>query len=98
VTSDAVPEDSTGGGTAMICRRFKAIGRLVSGSKSGNTTTYTVAALAQANYGSQDTLRIGGVPIGRRLAQEAESEDKVDQKNDGSIVIIIATDVPLYSL
>ena len=86
VTSDAVSEGNTGGGTAMICHRFK--GGTGSSSRlivaESDNTTYTVAALVQANYGSQETLRIGGVPIGRLLAQEYDSGDSVERKKDGS--------------
>lgn len=105
-SSDAVPEGNTGGGTGMLCHRFKggtgSSSRIVNGfDASGNETTYTVGVLVQANYGTTDTLRIGGVPVGAILKQQSAetaaaivSEGKEPRK-DGSIIIVIATDAPL---
>ena len=98
-SSDAVSEGNTGGGTAMTCHGFKggtgSSSRLITGSGSKQ---YTVAALVQANYGRQETLRIGGVPIGRLLQQEDAAKEEMHGKKDGSIIVIIATDVPLHPL
>ncbi|KXH44800.1 peptidase family S58 [Colletotrichum nymphaeae SA-01] len=104
VTDDPVPEGNTGGGTGMICHWFKggtgSSSRVVPGIDSkGNETTYTVAALVQANYGRAAHLRIGGFPVGRTLAKEkrdtlAEVMAHKDKK-DGSIIVTIATDAPL---
>ncbi|MBQ0133736.1 MAG: P1 family peptidase, partial [Clostridiales bacterium] len=50
---------------------------------------YTVGALVLANFGNSGCLTVGGDHIGRRIAklqQEAEQ---------GSIIIVIATDAPL---
>ena len=97
-TSDAVKEGNTGGGTAMVCHQFKggtgSSSRVIHGSKE---EIYTVAALVQANYGRHETLRIGGVPVGRLLAEEEEVKETPGKK-DGSIIVIIATDVPLHPL
>jgi D-aminopeptidase len=97
-TSGAVEEGNTGGGTAMMCHQFKggtgSSSRVIYGCKEDR---YTVAALVQANYGRQETLRIGGVPVGRLLAQE-EDVKETPGKKDGSIIVIIATDVPLHPL
>ncbi|KAJ0307735.1 hypothetical protein COL516b_003705 [Colletotrichum fioriniae] len=104
VTDDPVPEGNTGGGTGMICHWFKggtgSSSRVVPGIDSeGKETTYTVAALVQANYGRAAHLRIGGFPVGRTLAKEkkdtlAEVMAHKDKK-DGSIIVTIATDAPL---
>jgi D-aminopeptidase len=110
-SSDRVPEGNTGGGTGMICHRFKggtgSSSRIVDGYDSeGNPTTYTVGVLVQANYGAAQTLNIGGVPIGRLLAAEKGEQVNVpppknpepEARKDGSIIIIIATDVPLLPI
>ncbi|KAI3545880.1 peptidase family S58 [Colletotrichum tamarilloi] len=104
VTDDPVPEGNTGGGTGMICHWFKggtgSSSRVVPGIDSeGKETSYTVAALVQANYGRAAHLRIGGFPVGRTLAKEkkdtlAEVMAHKDKK-DGSIIVTIATDAPL---
>lgn len=109
-TSDRVPEGNTGGGTGMICHRFKggtgSSSRVIKGvDESGNDINYTVAALVQANYGAPDTLHIGGVPVGHILkkektAQEADAasgsaSSAREVRKDGSIIIILATDAPL---
>ncbi|KAF4994698.1 hypothetical protein FGRMN_5613 [Fusarium graminum] len=105
-SSDAVPEGSTGGGTGMICHKFKggtgSSSRIVPGiDKDGNQKDYTVGVLVQANYGVKKDLHIGGVPVGRILS----SEDQDPSTNpiataqqpyaDGSIIVVIATDIPL---
>jgi D-aminopeptidase len=98
----AVPEGSTGGGTGMICHRYKggtgSSSRLVKGfNADGRSTTYTVAALVQANYGSPENLCVGGIPVGQILAEEKATTPGNDDgvRKDGSIIIVIATDAPL---
>lgn len=104
---ERVPEGNTGGGTGMICHCFKggtgSSSRLVEGfDMDGKPTTYTVGVIVQANYGSPDNLHVGGIPVGRILKEqniaeatkEASSATK-EARKDGSIVIVIATDVPL---
>lgn len=102
--ADRVPEGCTGGGTGMICHRYKggtgSSSRLVNGFDSdGKPTTYTVGVLVQANYGSAENLNIGGIPVGaiikRQQQQTAEESTKDEPRKDGSIIIVIATDVPL---
>ncbi len=62
-----VAEGNVGGGTGMICFRFKGgIGtasRVVS-TKAGN---FTLGVLVQCNYGMRDRLRIAGAPVGWEL-------------------------------
>lgn len=104
-SADRVPEGSTGGGTGMICHRYKggtgSSSRTVQGfDVDGQPKTYTVGVLAQCNYGSAENLHIGGVPVGRILKEqsavaEKESSSSKEPRKDGSIIIVIATDVPL---
>ena len=62
-----VAEGSVGGGTGMVCNGFKGgIGtssRVVPEQAGG----YTVGVLVQCNYGSQQGLRIAGVPVGQEI-------------------------------
>lgn len=105
-TADAVPEGNAGGGTGMICHRFKggtgSSSRILEGFNSeGNSKTYTVGVLAQANYGSPENLIVGGVPVGRIMKdQDAAAEDRDTDKarKDGSIIIVIATDIPMLPI
>lgn len=105
-SADAVPEGSTGGGTGMICHRFKggtgSSSRIVPGlDKDGNSKNYTVGVLVQANYGQKEDLCIGGVPVGRILASTETLSSTSTAPGvqgplaDGSIIIIVATDIPL---
>lgn len=100
-TADRVAEGNTGGGTGMICHRYKggtgSSSRLIQGfDVKGSAKTYTVGVLVQANYGTAENLHIGGVPVGRILkTEEVVAEETRKPRKDGSIIIIIATDVPL---
>lgn len=106
-TADRVPEGNTGGGTGMICHRYKggtgSSSRIIQGfDVKKNPKTYTVGVLVQANYGKAENLHIGGIPVGSILKQQQEEANKsLDKENpkeprkDGSIIIVIATDVPL---
>jgi D-aminopeptidase len=105
-TADAVPEGSTGGGTGMICHKFKggtgSSSRIVPGiDKDGTQKDYTVGVLVQANYGLKEDLHIGGVPVGRILLSETQASLSTSisaaqgPHTDGSIIVVIATDIPL---
>ncbi|KAK9775364.1 putative Peptidase family S58-domain-containing protein [Seiridium cardinale] len=115
VSNDRVREGNVGGGAAMICHHFKggtgSSSRIVEGFDTRrNKKEYTIAALVQANYGKKSHLRIGGVPVGRILAEEAAEAAKTDEKKrkeieeieseknrkDGSIIVVLATDAPLH--
>lgn len=108
--SDRVPEGNTGGGTGMICHRFKggtgSSSRVVQGfDVEGNPKSYTVGVLVQANYGGRDALNIAGVPVGRILEERAASRTQAcepdtskEGRKDGSIIVVIATDVPLLPI
>lgn len=81
-----VEEGSVGGGTGMICHEFK--GGI--GSSSRIAGGYTLGVLVQCNYGLRDQLRIAGVPVGREIP-----EGKIRKAEEGSIIIVIATDAPV---
>ncbi len=81
-----VDEGGVGGGTGMICHEFK--GGI--GTASRITHGYTIGALVQANYGLRRQLRIAGVPVGQEIPEGAFRPDE-----DGSIIVVIATDAPL---
>ena len=53
--------------------------------------TYTVGALVMTNFGTLRDLKVAGDSVGERLFWQEQSE----LKDKGSIIVIIATDVPL---
>lgn len=87
-----VAEGNVGGGTGMRCHGFKGGIGTSSRVVSHDAQAFTVAALVQANYGKTEFLRVDGVPVGRELlAQRAAALNR----EQGSIIIIVATDAPL---
>ena len=64
----AVQEGAVGGGTGMACNGFKGGIGTASRRLDAENGGYTVGALVQCNYGSQDGLLIAGIPVGRELA------------------------------
>lgn len=88
----AVAEGSTGGGNGMICYEFKGgtgtASRLV---ELGGR--YTVGALVQANFGIRPWLTVLGRPVGRMM-----TENRLIERESGSIIVVIATDAPLSPL
>ena len=62
--------------------------------------TYTVGVLVQANYGDKKRFRIDGVPVGKELKDTLNIKYKAPPKSkrqngDGSIIVVVATDLPL---
>jgi D-aminopeptidase len=103
-----VPEGNVGGGTGMVCNRFKggigtASRRLGPGAPGEGG--FTVGVLVQCNYGARGPLRIAGAPVGREIPDllpcrapcgGARSERAARLDADvGSIIIVVATDAPL---
>jgi L-aminopeptidase/D-esterase-like protein len=85
----AIEEGSVGGGAGMICYEFKGgtgTASRVLGSKEGG---YSVGAIVQANCGRRSQLMIAGVPMGKEIP------GSVYPKENGSIIIVVATDAPL---
>ncbi len=93
-TSGAVAEGSVGAGTGTTCYGFKGgIGtasRLVSTDRGG----YTVGILVQTNFGG--LLTINGAPASGHLGQSPPGPQTADGAGDGSCMIILATDAPLF--
>jgi D-aminopeptidase len=83
-----VQEGNVGGGTGMICHEFK--GGI--GTSSRLAGGYTVGVLVQCNYGLRSQLRVAGVPVGKELM-----EGSFRPQEQGSIIIVVATDAPLLA-
>jgi L-aminopeptidase/D-esterase-like protein len=94
--SGPVEEGSVGGGTGMICNGFKGGIGTSSRKLSEKNGGYTIGVLVQCNYGSRQNFRVAGIPVGREIASEdpyAYQPSAISEQ--GSIIIVIATDAPL---
>ncbi|CAN5821187.1 P1 family peptidase [soil metagenome] len=93
-----VAEGNVGGGTGMICYGFKCGTGTASRKLTAQEGGYTVGVLVQANHGRRAELRIGGVPIGHEMPLPAVPSGgplSPAAQEQGSIIIVIATDAPL---
>ncbi len=90
-----VAEGNVGGGTGMTCHGFKCGIGTSSRSVAVKGRAYTVGALVQANYGTRPSLRIAGVPVGQHLKEVAAGREASSDGDNGSIIIVVATDAPL---
>lgn len=88
----AVTEGSVGAGTGTICFGFKGGIGTASRVLPVELGGYTVGVLVQSNFGG--VLHIGGVPVGEELGQYYLS-DRLEDRGDGSCMIVVATDAPL---
>lgn len=88
--SSEFKEGAVGSGTGMVCFGLK--GGIGSSSRivELDGTEFTIGALVMSNFGSIRDLMISGDKIGERIFKESRQE-----KDQGSIIIIIATDIPL---
>ncbi|MDH5603747.1 MAG: P1 family peptidase [Cyclobacteriaceae bacterium] len=87
-----VKEGNVGAGTGTVCFGFKGGIGTSSRKLPGDLGGYTVGVLVQTNFGG--VLTIDGVPVGEELGQYYLSK-QLEQKADGSCMIVIATDAPL---
>ncbi len=83
----SVEEGCVGAGTGTIAFGFKGgIGTASRTISFENSETYTIGVLVQTNFGGD--LSINGAPVGRE-------QKKIHKSDDGSCMIVIATDAPL---
>ena len=86
-------EGNVGGGTGMVCYRFKG-GIGTSSRKTANG--WTLGVLVQANYGRREDLTIGGMNIGAVLQDRMPVMNSLNPRFEGnSIIVIVATNAPL---
>lgn len=88
-------EGAVGAGTGMCCLGFK--GGIGSASRlvTLDGHTYTVGALVLSNFGERGRLTIDGRPLGREILEKLQEKQTVNQQDKGSIIMILATDIPL---
>lgn len=88
-------EGNVGAGTGMICYDLKGgIGSSSRIVELGNSQ-YTIGILVLSNFGSLEDFVLNGEHIGPRLMNKIDSTYVTEDK--GSIIAILATDIPLSS-
>ena len=95
-------EGAVGAGTGMCCLGFK--GGIGSASRlvELDGSEYTIGALVLSNFGEEGNLVIGGRHYGSELLPKVKERLKSDidsslAKDKGSIIMLIATDIPMSS-
>lgn len=92
-TSTNVNEGTVGAGTGMLCYSLK--GGIGTSSRRMNMEhgTYTMGVLVLSNFGILSDLKVNGKAVGEDLSNAIlESREEQDK---GSIIIIVATDLPV---
>lgn len=87
-----VTEGAVGAGTGMMAYEFKGGIGTASRVCMVDNGDYTVGVLVNANHGERHTLRILGHLVGEEI-----TDLKPQMREDGSIIVIVATDAPLDS-
>ena len=88
-----VNEGSVGAGTGTRALGWKGGIGTASRRLPESSGGYTVGALVQTNYGG--LLTVAGVPVGRFVRADRPEEPRRDDREGGSVMIVIATDAPL---
>ena len=89
-----VEEGSVGAGTGTVCFGFKGGIGTSSRKLPESLGGYTVGVIVQSNFGG--VLQIDGVPVGKEL-NKYYLQEQLKEKEDGSCMIVVATDAPLDS-
>ncbi|SNR91445.1 D-aminopeptidase [Anaerovirgula multivorans] len=87
-------EGDVGAGKGMTCHKLK--GGIGSSSRKIllDNKEYHLGILVQSNHGLLEDLTISGKNIGKEIAKRIKVEGTIDK---GSIIIVVATDIPLSS-
>ncbi len=96
-TTGVIEEGNVGGGTGMMCYEFKGGTGTASRKLPEKFGGWTVGVLAQTNFGRRYQLTIAGVPVGNHFKDDAPvtSGENPYKQDDGSLIVIVATDAPL---
>ncbi|TAJ10266.1 MAG: S58 family peptidase [Nitrospirae bacterium] len=105
-----VTEGAVGAGTGMVSYGFKGGIGTSSRRLPAEEGGYTIGVLVNANHGRRDELLVAGVPVGKLYDNDSKSQQSRRPQEDearltareswlsgqeGSIIILIATDAPL---
>lgn len=88
-------EGAVGAGTGMTCYGLK--GGIGTSSRiiSINDKSYTIGMLVLSNFGRGENLLIDGIKAGKKIEEINNAKDNSEDK--GSIIMILATDIPMTS-
>ena len=92
-----VARGAIGAGRGMSCFGLKGGVGTASRIAGRGESPYTLGALVLANFGRLETLTVAGRPLGTVLAQRLAARDAgtPTQRDQGSIIVVLATDAPL---
>ena len=90
----AVAEGNVGGGAGNATYEFKGGTGTSSRRVAIGAHGYTVGVLVQSNFGTRRDLNVLGVPVGAHLTDDVVMFTG-GRREQGSIIVLIATDVPL---
>jgi D-aminopeptidase len=95
-----VVEGNVGAGTGMIAYGFAGGIGTASRRLTAEQGGYTLGTLVLANFGRRGELLIAGVPVGqelerRRQPQPTATEPPGEKREQGSVIVLLATDAPL---
>jgi D-aminopeptidase len=96
--SGPVAEGNIGGGTGMVAHEFKGGTGTASRKLTAEQGGWTFGALVQANYGIREMLRCGHAPVGLEIGTDVIESSRDEPKDQGSIIVILATDAPLLPI
>jgi len=85
-----VEEGNVGGGAGMICYEFKGGTGTASRRLDIDGESFVVGALVQANHGTRPWFTVLGRPVGEMM-----TEDRILDREQGSIIVVIGTDIPM---
>jgi D-aminopeptidase len=95
-TSATVEEGAVGAGRGMTAFGRKGGIGTASRRVTVDGESRVVGTLVLSNFGRLRDLRVGGVPVGKRLADEIDGgEAAPSETDDGSVAMVVATDAPL---
>jgi D-aminopeptidase len=89
-TSGPISEGNVGGGTGMIAYEFKGGTGTASRRLTIDAETFHMGALVQANHGLRPWLKVLGKPVGKAML-----EGRLLDAEQGSIIVILGTDIPM---
>ncbi len=89
-TSGPMAEGNVGGGTGMICYEFKGGTGTSSRLIQIEEKTYVLGTLVQANHGLRPWFTVLGHHVGKAMP-----EDRLMSREQGSIIVILGTNLPM---
>lgn len=88
-----VDEGTVGAGTGTVAFGWKGGIGTSSRKLPASLGGHTVGVLVQTNFGG--VLQVLGAPVGKALGRYSYRNQLLQERGDGSVIIVIATDAPL---